>query len=1362
MSDRPPEENEFANYYIWLIKDRGPEELFRVIRSTPGLPDKSYLVENIEKAATQFALARVEQLKSSLEGWEGLIENMTTEVAAIMFNEFLAGSRSLEDFETRNFSKKAKGEAGGPQPRTNFPMYWTINPIYQTSTIAELRETGALPSSQIMFAPHSEEFFTEEANRMYYTRLFGNPEIFNRVLKENSKTPNMPVPKVPAMPYHPWMNKKDVREIYEKTVGNLLGRLKQHHQEQKQQQMQEEEQPQNQQEQEQNGEAVPQTPQAVPVGFAPHPMTAVPMGVQMFSPMQVVSPMHLSPQQFKAWHDGLYTAYHEYQAQRGEYQAPQQQGAQDDQQMQQQQQQLQQQQQQEQIQLQQQQQLHQQHLAMQHQIRMEQQMQHDYQMQQQRMQHHFYQQQQQQQPQFHQPQRFYNNQQQFHQPRNFNNQRGRGKGGRGGGGGGYQRNHNGFNPNRANTSSSVPPPQERSQPNQEEARVAEPEQVTDQSFPKLNGDDVSANLEVNVSVHHAKQNESGEAVATVTTPRKFSDVVSHKVQAPTAVAPEKPKETIVEETSQPENGKSTAEQEEPEAEEEDCAVENVDPVVENMESADESVDPAIIDLTIGKVAKSVEAAENEPQIIEDMANTAPIVEAVAKTEKPIAEDMAVKKTTYASKIIPNPTQSAENEKETSQTVDASARKADEQLVQGNGGADKPIADNVKPVNGIKNTNPSDTESLPSSSALVVDTSEPTPPAAAPATPHRTIAEVVQQSLSATSSPVAKRVTSAQPSPAVKPQPTAEKSWSRSPAANDTSQGKPREQNRRGRRDQPPKPSMSYADMLYPMDKKDNATGKRESFTARKDNTAASSSSSSSSKSSSYIKTPVQKQAPIPPTDWHTVKKKKSIDSGASSPPLLAASSSPPSQAAPKPVVAPPSPKAPEPSVSDDDDEVVNADDPEAEKKRQKRREKRQKLKQANRQQKQQVKEQARQESLARVEVMNGELNKSLAANGVNPTEPPKPAFDRNDLAARRKKRLELQRKSEFQEPPRTIAQTRTTQSSDQTPLFSFLSNVSNIPDMPDDPVPATVPTPSPAPRPPTVSNVPTIPTIPSLPSLPILPSLTSLPCLPGIPNSPMNASIAAGQSAMSAYGMVNQMLPRGSPFGVTTADGSKSLPLYLPRQDGLKTNFDGPTAIMLQQDEKNKTFVPILVRQIGPGEPKAEKTEADHNAEMIENLLQFDADDVLPTLNIPDIEHTTISVGLEEIKKMYSRVEKAGQLLTYRTGSSKISPEQEEKMLQLAIKLLSNNVELTEKDNRYIDTIGNVVAHCSTSFNYTNYITGLVDFAKDRVDKLQPGPLRQNYERSVVLTRVFLKKTKNLYERLSAYYDFKDSKKPEK
>ncbi|PIC19400.1 hypothetical protein B9Z55_024968 [Caenorhabditis nigoni] len=1352
MSDRPPEENEFANYYIWLIRDKGPEELFRVIRSTPGLPDKSYLVENIEKAATQFALARVEQLKSSLEGWEGLIDNMTTETAAIMFNEFLAGCRSLEDFETRNFSKKEKGEAGGPQPRTNFPMYWTVNPIYQTSTIAELRETGALPSSQIMFAPHSEEFFTEEANQMYYTRLFGNPEIFNRIMKENSKTPNMPVPKVPAMPYHPWMNKKDVREIYEKTVGKLLGHLKQHHQEQKQQQMQDAEQPQNQQEQEQNGEAVQQTPQAVPVGFAPHPMTAVPMGVQMFPPMQVMSPMNLSPQQFKAWHDSLYTAYHEYQAQRGDYQAPQQQAAQDDQQMQQQQQQLQQQQQQEQLQLQQQQ-LHQQHLAMQHQIRMEQQMQHDYQMQQQRM--HFYHQQQQQQPQFHQPQRFYNNQQQFHQPRNFNNQRGRGKGGRGGGGGGYQRNNNGYNGNRANTSSSVPPPQERSQPSQEEARVPEPEQVTDQSFPKLNGDEVSANLEVNVSVHQNEQNESEEATATVTTPRKFSDVVSHKVQAPTAVAPEEPKEAIVEEVSQLENEETA---EEPEAEEENGVAENVDPVVESVESAAEGVDPAIIEpvnqeamLANGKVPKPEEAAaENEQHVVENKTNTAPIVKTVAEPEKPTSEE---KKTTYASKMTSHPTQSAENGKEPSQAVNLAARKAEEQLVQVNGAADKPIVDDVKPVNGIKNPNQSDTEALPSSSALVVDTSERSPPADAPATPHRTIAEVVQQSLSATPSPVAK--STAQPSPAFKVHPA-----SRSPALNDASQGKPREQNRRGRRDQPPKPSMSYAEILYPMEKKDNSSGKREHYTARKDNTASSTSSSSSK--SSYNKTPVQKQAPIPPTDWHTVKKKKSIDSGASSPPLPAVSSSSPSQAAPKPVVAPPSPKAPEPAVSDDDDEVVNADDPEAEKKRQKRREKRQKLKQANRQQKQQVKEQARQESLARVEVMNGELNKSLTANGVNPAEPPKPAFDRNDLAARRKKRLELQRKSEFQEPPRTIAQTRTTQSSDQTPLFSFLSNVSNIPDIPDDPVPAAIPTPAKAPRPPTVSNVPTIPTIPSLPGLPILPSLTSLPCLPGIPNSPMNASIAAGQSAMSAYGMVNQMLPRGSPFGVTTADGSKTLPLYLPTQEGLKTNFDGPTAIMLQQDEKNKTFVPILVRQIGPGEPKAEKTEADHNAEMIENLLQFDADDVLPTLNIPDIEHTTISVGLEEIKKMYSRVEKAGQLLTYRTGSSRISPEQEEKMLQLAIKLLSNNVELTEKDNRYIDTIGNVVAHCSTSFNYTNYITGLVDFAKDRVDKLQPGPLRQNYERSVVLTRVFLKKTKNLYERLSAYYDFKDSKKPEK
>lgn len=80
------------------------------------------------------------------------------------------------------------------------------------------------------------------------------------------------------------------------------------------------------------------------------------------------------------------------------------------------------------------------------------------------------------------------------------------------------------------------------------------------------------------------------------------------------------------------------------------------------------------------------------------------------------------------------------------------------------------------------------------------------------------------------------------------------------------------------------------------------------------------------------------------------------------------------------------------------------------------------------------------------------------------------------------------------------------------------------------------------------------------------------------------------------------------------------------------------------------------------------------------------------------------------MKKMYLRVEKAGQLISYKTGSSMVTECVEAKLLYLTIKLLSNRVELSEQDEMMVLEIGSKVAHCSTSFNYTSELFNFLSF----------------------------------------------------
>ncbi|EFP10222.1 hypothetical protein CRE_24052 [Caenorhabditis remanei] len=1171
MSDRPPGEEQvgFAYYWLWMIKDKSQPDSYRLVRSTPGLPDMGYMVEDVEKTVKSLMRARIDQLKDLVDGWERMESGVNREVANRLLNEICSGSRTLTDFEHRNFSKKSN-DVNMDKPREQFPDVLSGNPMMTGVPVSEYSYGKGLPTTGIIYSPQSEEFYTPEATTYFYDMMFGDANIFYDIIKENSRTPSMPA-KVHPMPYHPQMN--------------LPGKTG-------------------------NFQNFPQVQEmiAAPVFIPQQAMNFVPapppqMPPQMAYPFQYAQFVPVMPM-VPAMPENGYVAQGFQQGFDPNMQPPQQQQQQPQQPPQQ------------------------------------------YQPQRQP-------QQQQYQPQQHPNQfqpRAYN-----HRNNNQRNQRPRNNG--------YQneqygRVQNGYGNNGASSSSSSAAAHKaQSASSSEEAKppIPPPNVTLEEVFPKLNGTDTTASLEVEVPATEAVSTTE-TASAVLSTPRKFSDVVSHTASSPAATA----------------NVPST-------------------PTVK-----EDPVPPVVVE----PVAESV--VENAAVPVADTAPIAPT--APAATD--VKESLPAEKEAAPGAVF-------EKAESTTASSDPARSTSDS----------PPTTESSQPAtlesDRTSEERSEESAALPATAELVVDTTEHHAPPVAPPTPHRTIAEVVQQSISSTPSPTGARVngtSSSHQSPAVKPN----KAAAASPATNgqrstqnSQSRNRNRTDNRKKSMESQHRPSISYAQMLYP--KKDekkaptaSSSPASQSQTTTKPHSAAKSSSAPNSAST--------------PTDWHTVKLKKAAESAVVSPALT--DCSPPRSTTPKK-----QPKAPEPVESEEDD--VALEDPEAEKKRQKRRRQRQKLKEDNRQKKQQEKELARQESLARVELMNGKSNGDIKENGDTngtgktwltgiclfkyifsvPVVAPPPAFDRNNLAARRKKRLELQKKSEM---------ASSAGSSNNGNTESLASQ---------------------------------------LPNLPMIPT--------GMGSNPMGASIAGGQTAMSAYGISNlphQFRGRNSPFAVDR-DGIQTLPLFLPPQEGLRTNkpSGGPVTYMLEPGtEANPMFIPVLARQLDPQAPPPARTEMDENALMIEQLLIFDAKEEIQHLDVPEAERAIILIGLEEVKKMYVRVEKAGQLISYRTGSSKISDETEAKILNMMIKLLNNRVDLSEADELLVNQIGNKVAHCSQSFNYTNYLTALVDFSQERADSLPDGSLRNNYEQSVVLTRVFLRRTRTVYETISKHFDFSKLEDPDK
>lgn len=885
---------------------------------------------------------------------------------------------------------------------------------------------------------------------------------------------------------------------------------------------------------------------------------------------------------------------------------------------------------------------------------------------------------------------------------------------------------------------------------EEVAQLPQTKEAMNAAFPTLNGKGTSASLEIDVA---APQTVSVETKAVVTTPRKFSDVVSHTTAAP-ALAPEMP--SVQEESSKPsaepvvmETSKTMtasfdpkvkgAEKSAPDAEEPvqaavklvQAAKESVSAVEKPVQSAKEPVQA--VKKTIPAAKEPVNTAKPAETIkpvatLQAVKPAEPVKSTVVKPEEPVATAApaeSAKPTTSVATVKPavpvdpvSPVKSVKKPVEVANSaktakiaeqVNPSPKK--EPVVPANKDtikkSPKASDDSSEPSTSVKSTSrPVTAESksngspvVSTTSALRVDTSDEKILAslASSPTPTRTVAEVVQQNLSATPSPAPKTVTSAQPSPVVK---STEKSITVHDASKDSStREKPKgDQNKKGKRDQqPPKPSMSYAQMLYPKEKEKK----------KEDHTPSTSSSTSGKSASSQSKN----SPTVAPTDWHTVKNKKAAEPVAVESPVADQSfpALPPNQNGKS------TSKPSEPAASDNDD--VPSEDPELEKKRQKRRNKRQKAKEANKQQKQEQKQQARQESLARVEQMNG-------ANGsVQAEEPVKPAFDRNDLAARRRRRLELQRRSENPETP-SPPQAPSMQPSAPAPTRTVQSNTA--------------------------------------PVFSLIPG--------GLGANALNASIAAGHAAMGAYGLAN--LPNRSPFSITK-NGTNKLPLYLPPQAGLRTNQDGsPGAVVMEQDPNSTTsFVPIVVRQVPPEDPKHDNVDdsppmqvaedpemktfnADPSTSMIKQILKFDEDNVLANLELSTTEGAKISSGLEQIREMWSRVHRAGNLMSYRALSSTVPELLEGKILDLTIKLLSSEKQLTEKDIELTQKVGSRLEN--PPFSFSSASTGLLSLSNEKSETLPPGEIREKYKAAATLTQEFLDKSEDLHSTISKYYKFPD------
>ncbi|CAI2356260.1 unnamed protein product [Caenorhabditis sp. 36 PRJEB53466] len=1033
MADRQPptmsqfaDDENFAYYWSWLHRQHPDGELYRVITTTPGLPDQTWMVEDVEKAARQLLRSRVDHLKEIVEGYEMTDRGMNRETAVQVFNEFTAGCRTLEDFETRNFSKNNRA-----QTREQISRYITPSPMLSKASLAELWQKGILPATPTIYSAQSEEFFSQEASNMYYTMIFGDSRVFHKIIKENSRNPNMPPPRVHPMPYNPEFHQS-------RNFAQFAPPYQWRPQFASPQTMQQQHVPPMQQQYQMPPRGVQQM-QMPPMNF-PHPPPGFQQMQPGFMPMQPYVPMGVP----MAAMGGM---------------AMQMQG------------------------------------------------------------------------QATPPQDSQFNGQSYQPPMNGNGnasggnnnnnrgpQRGQSnnrKGGRGGRVEQQARNTQGYeNMTNSSSSSSSAGNNARSSASEEEVPPLELPQNVEEVYPALNGQESTVEVEVEIAAPSAAPIAPTEIVVPAV--RKFSDVVSSSV------------------------------------------------TVTSTSSEDSAPPP------------------------------------------------------------PSPT--------------------------------SPIAEMPAPVAPVIE------EPAAATTELVVDTAEQDIPIVPPVS-QRTVAEVLQQSLATVpalspaptvAAPVLMNGTaSKQASPAVKAYAAVVSPANGARASQPI--GGPREKTVRKQ------PSVSYAQMLY-------TTPRTASSTA---STASSSGSSSQPTTSSG-----SSSAPRAPTDWQTVRPKKAAE-----PIVVAPVVHVPEAVRPANVKAP-KPAEPVVSVSDDDDEDVHSDDEDAEKKRQRRRNKRQKQKEASRLQKLNEKEIARQESLARVDAMNGDAPR--------PPTPP-PAFDRNNLAARRRKRLELQRKNEQSEPA---------------------------------PAPAPV-----APTPPVLSTPPIMP-------VPIIAA-----------GSPMSASIAAGQTALYGIHGGGQFRHRSSPFAIIGPNGSATIPLYLPPQD-----HEIEESPKVQEIPKKPEPFVHLTRS--SRDPRFKETEIDENARMIERLLMFDSLQKISVLEMPESDRLLIAKGLEDIKKMYVRVEKAGKLICFKAGSSKVAQKVEDRLLTLTIKLLSNRVDLSYNDDQTVHDISVKISEASGDFNYTNFLSALLEFSQQRAKQLPEGTtLRKNYEQTVVLTKVFLKRTKTIYEKLQKYHD---------
>lgn len=119
---------------------------------------------------------------------------------------------------------------------------------------------------------------------------------------------------------------------------------------------------------------------------------------------------------------------------------------------------------------------------------------------------------------------------------------------------------------------------------------------------------------------------------------------------------------------------------------------------------------------------------------------------------------------------------------------------------------------------------------------------------------------------------------------------------------------------------------------------------------------------------------------------------------------------------------------------------------------------------------------------------------------------------------------------------------------------------------------------------------------------------------------------------------------------------------------------------------------------------------------------------------------------------MWSRVQRAGNLISYRAFSSSISDSLEEKILDLTIKMLSCNKELNEKDIDLTETVG--IRLQNPHYNFTNVTTGLLEVSKNKSETLPYGEIRDKYKRTAILTQEFLNKSTDLFTRISEHYRF--------